>query len=643
VTNVSNCRLSVMRKLSAVILFIFCLTLTPTARSQGTYTAASCSQSDVNKIINGPTHVAVNGDIINIPAGSCVWTAGITVPGGIGISIIGSGTPNTSPGTVGAGTSTTIITDQTSSTGLFLMNPTFGNSLSRISLLELIPSSSRTGNNSPINVIGKCTSSGCPNLRLDNLTVPAAWSGVGISDATFAVVANMFGVADHNTIGGGSGGGGNGVDFINVAHGNWMGVGSWGDNSWASPDTFGTNQEFYLENNNFISGFGTDTDRYGPIFGGGRYACRYNSFSNPSGSSDCTNHGTDTIGRTRGARQAELYGNTTTCGTTTNLCNTIFGFRSAVGIIWGNSFTGFSNTYFTVDPQRRWRPDSPWGNCDGNSPWDTNDGVTYHSGTIGSVTSANPNYVLNNSDTMGWSPINKWVPNGAPYSFWNVTRGNGFEINASTANSITVFDGAFDGLFGIPVPQAGDTYQILRATVCMDQPTRGAGLLVEGGDGTLSTEGHLNPILVSTGNPGPVNEALDPTYEFADSGTPGHGQVGSGSSSIIANRDYYAQNVKQTAQTSPTSPFDGTSGTGYGTLANRPMTCAPRVGYWATDQGNWNQSGTGGQGELFVCDSTNHWTPYYTPYTYPHPLITSGTKETGGAPSPPTGLTVVVK
>jgi len=27
----------------------------------------------------------------------------------------------------------------------------------------------------------------------------------------------MFGVADHNTVGGGAGGGGNGVDFINVS------------------------------------------------------------------------------------------------------------------------------------------------------------------------------------------------------------------------------------------------------------------------------------------------------------------------------------------------------------------------------------------------------------------------------------------
>jgi len=44
------------------------------------------------------------------------------------------------------------------------------------------------------------------------------------------------------------------------------------------------------------------------------------------------------------------------------------------------------------------------------------------------------------------------------------------------------------------------------------------------------------------------------------------------------------------------------------------------VGYWATDQGSWNQSGSGGQGVLYKCTATNTWTLYYTPYTYPHPL-----------------------
>ena len=79
---------------------------------------------------------------------------------------------------------------------------------------------------------------------------------------------------------------------------------------------------------------------------------------------------------------------------------------------------------------------------------------------------------------------------------------------------------------------------------------------------------------------------------------------------ILANRDYYSYN----------SSFTGATGVGVGTLASRPSTCTTGVGYWATDQGSWNQSGSGGQGVLYVCTSTNTWTSSYTPYTYPNPL-----------------------
>jgi hypothetical protein len=172
---------------------------------------------------------------------------------------------------------------------------------------------------------------------------------------------------------------------------------------------------------------------------------------------------------------------------------------------------------------------------------------------------------------------------------------------------------------------------------CVDQPGRGSDLLLQG----------ATPVLQSTGLAGWPNPALDPVYEAGEQMTAGGlgspvAVASNGSSTrVLANRDYYAE-VSQSAQTSATSPFNGTVGTGYGALANRPTTCTTGVGYWATDQGSWNQSGSGGQGQLFICTSTDTWTLHYTPYTYPHPLTTGGTS-VGVSPNPPTSLTATVQ
>jgi hypothetical protein len=85
---------------------------------------------------------------------------------------------------------------------------------------------------------------------------------------------------------------------------------------------------------------------------------------------------------------------------------------------------------------------------------------------------------------------------------------------------------------------------------------------------------------------------------------------------ILPNREYYQQG----------SSFDGTTGVGRGLLSARPATCTPKVGYWATDANT-----------LYQCSSRNTWNPYYTPYTYPHPL------QGGGGPAPPAGLTAVIQ
>jgi len=215
--------------------------------------------------------------------------------------------------------------------------------------------------------------------------------------------------------------------------------------------------------------------------------------------------------------------------------------------------------------------------------------------------------------------------------------GHGF--NAGVALDILRLSGDPLGIWGYcDGTQPYDQSPFTSTSECLDQPGTGPGLL-------MNTGASLKPTLVSTGSPGWPNPALDPVYEAGEYATGGGGLnagAGPNSSHIVANSEYYAE-VSTSAQSSPTSPFNGTTGTGYGTLANRPTTCTPSVGYWATDQGSWNTYNSTQEGELFVCTSTNTWMMKYEPYTYPHPLVTAGTMGSGDAPNPPTGLTASVE
>ena len=182
-------------------------------------------------------------------------------------------------------------------------------------------------------------------------------------------------------------------------------------------------------------------------------------------------------------------------------------------------------------------------------------------------------------------------------------------------------------------------------------------------DGNTSTrDGNTSPIGTYYGYPcwgqpgrapangSPVWGTLAPVYVFKNVDVSTSGKVDmvavnpfsvnqppSPLTHLVEGRDFYNA-VSATAQTTSSSPFDGTTGVGHGTLANRPTTCTHTtspdgdegggVAYWATDQGTWNQSGSnpqginvsGADGVLYRCSATNTWTVHYTPYTYPHPL-----------------------
>lgn len=102
---------------------------------------------------------------------------------------------------------------------------------------------------------------------------------------------------------------------------------------------------------------------------------------------------------------------------------------------------------------------------------------------------------------------------------------------------------------------------------------------------------------------------------------------------VTENTDFY--NYKATFASDPTT------GMGCGTLAARPATCTTGTAYWATNQSCSDLTGMVGtspstpiSGTLYKCTATNTWTSYYTPYTYPHPLVV------GSAPNAPTNVRI---
>lgn len=566
-------------------------------------------ESSVQTCVNN----ASAGDTVNITAGpgSATWTSTLTI--GKAITVIGPGA------------SSLIIYDYVNQAALFNYSASSTSGLFRLSGLSIEPSSSLTGamvgNTFPTSVIvlsGTCTTVTCSSVRVDNLSF-SGWVTYGYGNASnnyfspLIAPDNVFGVIDHNQWISTTGG-----IFVDAGYSTYFGANesgsAFGDNSWSSPDTYGTASALYVEANTLdgtsTTGptiYVTDTD----YTGGARFVVRFNTLTN----ADVYEHGTETSQRVRGGRQIEVYNNNFTCSTTFT-CNALLTMRSGTGLIFDNTInsgSGEMNTLVDMQNQRTFANFTPWGECDGTGPYDENDGTTYASGTLTAIQdNSSGNSPSTETDSSKSWPTNQWFVNGDPYSLVDTTLGLGLEISASSSDTLTVINRNQNSYPSPMVFAVGDAYKILRAPACLDQPGRSGGTLLSG----------------TTPSPtGWASQALDPVYEWGDTSNVSLAAwIGPDSDKEIANRDFYTQ----------AASFNGTSGTGTGTLANRPSSCTTGVAYWATDQGNWNLSSGGGQGQLFVCTATNAWSLYYQPYTYPHPL-------TNGAASvaPPTNVKVV--
>jgi len=267
--------------------------------------------------------------------------------------------------------------------------------------------------------------------------------------------------------------------------------------------------------------------------------------------------------------------------------------------------------------------------ANGTNPWDLNDtegnGTNvpghsphlYASGTAATTTVVSgPNSTFNTSASLG----------SANYAGMEITNTTQLvstsqhpcsRIVSNTSTSITFNNTSPDGPTKTFI--AGEGFSIYKPLIVLDQPGRGQCADL------LDSSPPVNPNAANGSNW--PHQALEPIYGWNNTITGsspsvnGLNEVGSEMPQILENRDYYNQN----------DSFNGTAGIGIGTKAQMTAITnpTPGVAFWVTDEADWDSTHAGPDGQLYVANSSNQWTLKYTPYTYPHPLVT-------GVPAPPT-------
>jgi len=582
----------------------------PATASAANTLAASCSSTDVQTAVNS----AKDGDIVLVPPGHCTWSSRVTVI-------------NKSISLIGSGIGSTIITGNDNSAirgcALDLITKASGGSppgFTRVSGFEFycalasgIPGGYAGG--------GIVTFSGfSSNVRFDHNKVTITnTSGLYAWDS-------VKGVADHNTFISN----GNLTHMVIWQHLNWDGTElqpKWpapvGDTSWATPSSFGASGNFFFEDNTFQNTFGDTGYACSDDTGGSRTVYRYNNLIN------CTlhTHGTETSGRMRGARHREIYRNTGSFNLSVG--TPLIVNRGGTGIYFDNTASG-NYSYGLVALNTYRRNDLITNHSDGSTPFGrcgtfTATGAsTSFDGANTTVTLTFPVGVVYSYASLNDQYVTYQTFSGASPSSYNGTFATAGIVGDSRRikYKVTGNPGPISGIITITSPFDTPVTGYAGGYRCLDQAGAGMTILYQGFQPNYSPT--ISPL-------SPANSALEPIYAWNNilNGLPSHLKNG-GLDVAVENRDFYNENTS----------FDGTTGIGMGILSSMPGTCTTGVAYWATDQGSWNSTDKGGQGVLYKCLSTNNWVKFYTPFPYPHPLVTGIAVQSLQVPEAPTRLVV---
>lgn len=374
-----------------------------------------------------------------------------------------------------------------------------------------------------------------------------------------------------------------------IFHDKWLNIGAYGDKSWASPLTLGTEDVMTTEDNTFVTDLTSNFVAFTDHQSGTRHTTRYNLFIN----GQFHHHGTESGGRSvRAPVQVEFYGNTFTYTNTPATAAMIDLRGSGVVRIFDNTATGLMNTIADTNYLRSggggFTSFYTWAFCGKQAVTLTRSGTVATATTTAEHGISNGGYI---NITGSVAPFNVTGALAVRVDSTHFT----FPVADSDATSGSgTKEGAFDGntdSTGYP---------------CIDQPGRSPeGATYISGD--IGIGGGVTPV-------GWPNQPLNPMYCFnnTDDGVVDNCDVGtSGSLVVLENRDIFNQ----------VTPFTGAAGIGVGERASRPSSPSTlNVAWWSSDfGGNWHTTnGTANDGCLDRWNGTAWVNCEYTPSPYPH-------------------------
>ena len=388
-----------------------------------TITAASCNASDVQAALGKVTSSTTT---VNIPAGTCTWTTGLsfTVPSGSTSLTLQGQTAITGTCAPGGSCAHTDNTNITFNGGSLRVNLVAGTTLRLTGISFTMSGSAQYG------AITFNGASGSGTLRVDHNYFNDNSSG----DHTLEPEDLGPSVIDHNYFDSTTG---QLVNFIQPAN---LGSDGEGNATWTIADNFGTSGSgwLYIENNYFQSGqFAFDCDY------GARLAFRFNIAWYTI---RLQTHGVGSGAQRRGCRDAEIYENTFTFSNSpnTNSFSFLVDYESGPMMFWGNTVTGF----VTMLREQEVRADNAtysqtgtpngWGYCGTayngtGSNWDQNSNTSSGYACLDQVgrgagqllTGSLPSLVNSLTGTIAW-PNQSLVPT---YSWMNTQNTNSYSTN----------------------------------------------------------------------------------------------------------------------------------------------------------------------------------------------------------------------